>query len=327
MRGPLTPPIATSRQWIRHALRAQLVMPLVVLLLMLVAPLPALADAPGTRGPETQGQGSVGVPPTGAMASGALWRDVRELPPPALAGRSSTFATRSAPLRQQGAESGPIAWLGRELNPGNWILDAGMGIFAGIVKMFGGIMQKAVESFLGTASVLPEGCDNAATNFVFCTPASLTYDHPGVKVVWGVLSGIAAGLVTILFTVRLGRMIVEGPRTLATEGKGLLLTFIIAMAFIQATQPICKLIIDFFNGISNLLLSRAALALPSQDVGDLNLGANILFLVLWIIILILILKSFARIVQIIILIGCAPLAGALLMDRSTSNRFRSWFES
>jgi hypothetical protein len=323
MSSPLMPTTLTLRRWVSQALLAQLVAPLVVLLLMLLAPLPALADAPGTRGPETQGQGSVGVPPTGAAASGALWHDVYELPPPSLSARSPA----AGPLRQQSSgESSAIAWLGRELNPGNWILDAGMGIFAGIVKMFGGIMQKAVESFLGTASVLPTGCDNAATNFVFCTPASLTYDHPGVKVVWGVLSGIGAGLVTILFTVRLGRMIVEGPRTLATEGKGLLLTFIIAMVFIQATQPICKLIIDFFNGISNLLLSRAALALPSQDVGDLNLGANILFLILWILILLLIIKSFARIVQIIILIGCAPIAGALLMDRSTSSRFRSWFE-
>jgi hypothetical protein len=216
--------------------------------------------------------------------------------------------------------------LGRELNPGNWILDAGMGIFAGIVKMFGGITQKAAEAFLGTASVLPTGCDNAATNFVFCTPASLTYDHPGVKTVWGVLSGIASGLVTILFTVRMGRMIVEGPRTLASEGKGLLLTFIVAMVFIQATYAIRWLISEFFNGISNLLLSRAALALPSQDVGDLNIGSNILFLILWILILLLIIKSFTRIVQIIILIACAPLAGALLMDRSTSSRFRSWFE-
>jgi hypothetical protein len=86
------------------------------------------------------------------------------------------------------------------------------------------------------------------------------------------------------------------------------------------------MIIEFFNGISNLLLSRAALALPSQDVGDLNLGSNILFLILWLLILILILKSFTRLVQIIILIGCAPLAGALLMDRTTSSRFRSWFE-
>ena len=51
-----------------------------------------------------------------------------------------------------------------------------------------------------------------------------------------------------------------------------------------------------------------------------------LFRSLWILILLLIIKSFTRIVQIIILIACAPIAGALLMDRSTSSRFRSWFE-
>src|SRR5262249_43493848 len=141
-----------------------------------------------------------------------------------------------------------------------------------------------------------------------------------------ILSGIAAGLVTILFTVRLGRMIVEGPRSLAAEGKGLLLTFIVAMTFIQATGPICSLLIEFFNGLSNLLLSKAALSFPSQDVGDLNLGANILFLILWTLILLLIIKSFTRVVQIILLISVAPIAGALLMDRSTSARFRSWFE-
>src|SRR5262249_34950765 len=86
------------------------------------------------------------------------------------------------------------------------------------------------------------------------------------------------------------------------------------------------LLIEFFNGLSNLLLSKAALSFPSQDVGDLNLGANILFLILWILILLLIIKSFTRVVQIILLISVAPIAGALLMDRSTSARFRSWFE-
>jgi hypothetical protein len=301
---------------------------LVVLLMVLLPPALALADAPVTRGPTPQGQGSVGTPPSGmgGPASGAVWRGVRELPLPAMPARGPSYAPTYTPMTQQGAESGPVAWLGRTLNPGNWILDAGMGIFAGIIKMFGGIMQKAVEAFLGTGSVLPSGCDNAATNFVFCTPAGLTYGHPGVQAVWAVLRSIAAGIVTILFTVRLGRMIIEGPRTLATEGKGLLLTFIFAMSFIQATGPICQLLVEFFNGISNLLLSRASLTFPSQDVGDLNIGSNILFLVLWIVILLLVLKSFARIVQIIILLAMAPIAGALLMDRSTSSRFRSWFE-
>jgi hypothetical protein len=255
-----------------------------------------------------------------------MWNGVRELPPPASLTRGSVALPFQVPQQQEAPESGPITWLMRNLNPGNWILDAGMGIFAGIVKMFGGMAQKAATAFLGSASVLPTGCDNAATNFVFCTPGSLTYDHPGVRTIWGVLSSIAAGLVTILFTVRLGRMIVEGPRALAAEGKSLLLTFIVSLSFIQATGPICKLLIDFFNGLSNLLLSRASLAFPSQDVGDLNIGSNILFLTLWVIILLLILKSFTRLVQIIILLAMAPIAGALLMDRSTSARFRSWFE-
>lgn len=291
-------------------------------------PAVALADAPGTRGPEPQAHGGVGNAPTspGKSTTGTSWSGVRELPPPAVLTRGSGAMPFQVPQQQGAPESGPITWLTRNLNPGNWILDAGMGIFAGIVKMFGGMAQKAATAFLGTASVLPTGCDNAATNFVFCTPGSLTYDHPGVRAIWGVLSSIAAGLVTILFTVRLGRMIVEGPRALAAEGKGLLLTFIVSLSFIQATGPICKLLIDFFNGLSNLLLARASLAFPSQDVGDLNIGSNILFLTLWVIILLLILKSFTRLVQIIILLAMAPIAGALLMDRSTSARFRSWFE-
>jgi hypothetical protein len=292
---------------------------------LVLAPAVALADAPGTRGPEPQSRGGVGNAPTtpGRSTTGTTWSGVRELPPTVF-----TRGSAATPLQVQqgGQDSGPITWLTRNLNPGNWILDAGMGIFAGIVKMFGGMAQKAATAFLGTASVLPTGCDNAATNFVFCTPGSLTYDHPGVRAIWGVLSSIVAGLVTILFTVRLGRMIVEGPRALAAEGKSLLLTFIVSLSFIQATGPICKLLIDFFNGLSNLLLSRASLAFPSQDVGDLNIGSNILFLTLWVIILLLILKSFTRLVQIIILLAMAPIAGALLMDRSTSSRFRGWFE-
>ena len=174
--------------------------------------------------------------------------------------------------------------------------------------------------------MLPSGCDNAATNFVFCTPANLTYAHPGVQAVWAVLRGVAASLVTILFTVRLGRMMVAGSRALAIEGKELLLAFVLAMTWIQATGPICQLIIEFFNGLSNLLLAKAALSFPSQDVGDLNLGANVLFLVLWVAILLLMLKSFGRLVQIIVLLAVAPLAGALLIDRATSSRFRGWFE-
>jgi len=201
-----------------------------------------------------------------------------------------------------------------------------MGIFAGIIKTFSGLLQKAHEAVVGDASVIPIGCDNAATNFVFCTPGSLTYDHPGVQVVWGILRSIAASIVTILFVIRLGRMIIEGPRSLAAEGKGLLLTFLFALIFIQATYPVCKLLIDFFNGISGLLLSKAAIAFPSVEANDLNIGSNLMFLFYWIVILLLTIKCFFRLVRIIVLISIAPLAGAMLMDRSMSARFKSWLD-
>src|SRR5262249_53447180 len=116
------------------------------------------------------------------------------------------------------------------------------------------------------------------------------------------------------------------PKSLATEGKSLVLTFSFVMAFIQATQLVCKLLVDFFNGLSNLLLSSAAVKFPSQDVGDLNLGSNLMFLFFWIVILLLLIKCFFRVIRIIVLLAVAPLAGALLMDRATSPRFRSWLD-
>jgi hypothetical protein len=197
---------------------------------------------------------------------------------------------------------------------------------SGIIKTFSGLLQKAHDGVVGDASVIPMGCDNAATNFVFCTPGSLTYDHPGVQAVWGILRSIAASIVTILFVVRIGRMIIEGPRTLATEGKGLLLTFLFALVFIQATYPVCKLLVDFFNGLSSLLLMKAAVAFPSVEANDLNIGSNLMFLFFWIVILLLTVKCFFRMVRIIVLISIAPLAGAMLMDRSTSGRFKSWLD-
>src|SRR5262249_52755782 len=159
------------------------------------------------RGPRPDGRGGVGSPATAGSRrapDAQRWQGIQELPPPSAALRGSVVAG-FAPMQQSGPENGPIAWLGRNLNPGNWILDAGMGIFAGIIKTFSGLLQKAHEAVVGDASVIPIGCDNAATNFVFCTPGSLTYDHPGVQAVWSILRSIAASIVTILFVVRLGR--------------------------------------------------------------------------------------------------------------------------
>ena len=152
-----------------HQLSRFLACAVLLILGLLVLPHPVLADAPVTRGPEQGGQGGTGSPSTSANT----WRGVRELPPPTRFARGNWSAGIPAPTQQSGAGDG-AAWLGRQLNPGNWILDAGMGIFAGIVKMFGAMAQKGALAFVGP-SVLPGGCDNAATNFVFCTPPSLTY--------------------------------------------------------------------------------------------------------------------------------------------------------
>lgn len=307
-----------------------------------LVPAPAWAGAAPTSGL----LGGVGATAGEASAAATMTHDWRETPAIVL---PSTPARWPAPAPQwQASDPGDgQAWLDRALNPGNWILDAGMGIFSGIVKMFSGIAQKAVQALLKTdlnvptalpyttnsgnqasaaSSVLPQGCDNSITNFVFCTPPTLTYGHPLMQVIWNIFKGIATSIATILFIVRLGRLIIEGQRSLATEGKELVFSFMLAAVFIQATYPICKLLIDFFNSLSTLLLEKGAMALPMQDVAGLHLGLNFLSLVFWVLLLILTFKRFAGLVQIIVLLAVAPLAGALLLDRSTSARFRSWFE-
>ena len=58
----------------------------------------------------------------------------------------------------------------------------------------------------------------------------------------------------------------------------------------------------------------------------MNIGSNLMFLFYWIVILLLTVKCFFRLVRIIVLISIAPLAGAMLMDRSMSARFKSWLD-
>ena len=159
---------------------------LAVLLLVMLPPALALADAPITRGPEAAGQGSVGVPSRGAggVSDGTAWRGVRELPP-SMPPQGAIAAPAYAPRMQQGdGGNGALAWLDRQINPGNWILDAGMGIFAGIVKMFGGMMQKAAQTFLGTASVLPSGTLPQAWFADFADVDASSPYHPSVETIF-----------------------------------------------------------------------------------------------------------------------------------------------
>jgi hypothetical protein len=309
----------------------------------------AFADAPGTRGDETQPQGSTASSP---HVSSATWDGVQMLQPLA-APRPATMAVRTAPLAQN--EGGVLPWLSRELNPGNWILDAGMGIISALFNTLAELVQQAAISMmpgsLGLAasapaavasaaqgalpkqgesvwSILPSGCGaQAGYNFVFCTPGELTYAHPNMHLVWNALRPVALALVTLLFAVRLLRLISEGPVSLASEGKSLLFTFLGVSLFVSQSRWVLETIIEFFNGLSNALLAHASSGLPATNPdGTLNAGAGIMYLVFWLIVLFLVIKSFFRLIHIAILVGVAPLAGALLMDRATAPRFRSWLD-
>lgn len=292
------------------------------LALVMFLPTPAYADAPGTRGDPPQPQGA--MQQTGAApASVAPWQGVHLLAPSGM--------PLEAPAPHTTPNSDPVGgWLSRNLNPGAWVLDAGMGVVAGVIATFGETAQRIVLVLLNAQAsdrwtIIPSSCnDNAATNFVFCTPAALTYDHPAMASIWSVMRAVAQLLVTLLFVVRMSRLAAEGQQSLATEGKGLLLTFFGVSLFINSTQATLALIIDLFNAISDALLSRAAFETPTPVGFDLNIGAMLMYALFWLVMVWLIVKSAFRVVHVMVLVGLAPLAGALLMDRSTSPRFYGW---
>ncbi len=296
---------------------------LALLAFVIFLPAPVHADAPGTRGDPPQPQGS--MQQTGAApADVAPWQEVHPLAPSGM--------PLDAPVLQTTFDSGPVSsWLSRNLNPGNWVLDAGMGVVAGVIATFGETAQRIAEVLIGAGTseqswtIIPASCsDNAATNFVFCTPPALTYNHPAMTSIWSVMRAVAQLLVTLLFVVRMSRLAAEGQQSLATEGKDLLLTFIGVSLFINATQATVALIIDLFNFISDALLSQAAFEMPTPVGPDLNIGAMLMYAVFWLAMVWLIVKSAFRVVHLMVLVGLAPLAGALLMDRSTSPRFYGW---
>jgi hypothetical protein len=316
-------------------------------LLALLHSEPAYADAPGTRGEEPGPQGGTGQiegsvhssDGQGSVAAGEAWHGVQLLPPPFASIERASLPVRALPLAQPAdSDADSLPWLSRPLNPGNWILDAGMGIFTALTAAVGEMLQHMVVTTLGGASttqasgapswsVIPSSCaDGAAQNFVFCTPPRLTYAHPGVQNVWAVLRAVATALITVLFLVRLGRMLADGARALATEAKPLVVTFVVVMLFVQSTEYTCGFLIDLFNAISTSILAGASFTFPAVSDTPFALGARIMGGFFWLLMLFLMLKSFFRIINIAVLIGVAPLAGAMLMDRATSSRFRSWLE-
>ncbi|MGQ9828781.1 MAG: hypothetical protein ACUVSY_09000 [Roseiflexus sp.] len=292
---------------------------IVLLALALCLPLSAHADAPGTRGDPPLPEGSTGR----SSADASLWQNVHPLAPP--------DALQPQNRHDIVPSSEPSSWFSRSLNPGMWVLDAGMGVFAGVILTFGETIQRVAGTLIGTGenvqswTIIPSSCrNNAATNFVFCTPSALTYEHPGMQAIWSVMRAVAQLLVTVLFVVRISRLLAEGQQSLVTEGKGLVLTFMGVSLFVNSTQATLRLVIDLFNAISDELLTRASFEMPTPLGYELNAGAALIYALFWVAMAWLIIKNAFRVVHIMVLVGLAPLAGALLMDRSTAPRFYGW---
>ncbi len=308
---PVRPPWQ-SRRVVLHAW-------IVFLALALCLPLPVYADAPGTRGDPLLPEGST----TRNSADALLWQDVHPLTPPTAVQQRNRYELVPS--------SEPSSWFSRSLNPGMWVLDAGMGVFAGVVLTFGETIQRVVGALIRAGenvqswTIIPSSCrDNAATNFVFCTPPALTYEHPGMQAIWSVMRAVAQLLVTLLFVVRMSWLLAEGQQSFVTEGKGLVLTFLGVSLFVNSTQTTLQLVIDLFNAISDELLTKASFEMPAPIGHELNAGAALIYALFWLAMLWLIIKNAFRVVHIMVLVGLAPLAGALLMDRSTAPRFYGW---
>ncbi|HWQ13440.1 MAG TPA: type IV secretion system protein, partial [Roseiflexaceae bacterium] len=261
--------------------------------------------------------------PQGSAGGAGGWVGVQQLPPPG-----------DPALMQEPPQEPPpdaLGWLGRQLSTGNWVMDAGLGIAGAAL----GTINEAL--LVGLRSVLESGVKSdscmGGVNIITCTSPAFFFDGTSnvgrvIARIWGALEPAAIALIGLLFTVRIGRMIAEGPRSLAAEGRPLLVTFVVALLFTKGAGPLLREMMELLNRFHGLLLSETVTELlefrplPAPNV---NLGVELTGLVMILVAIGLAVKAVLRVVHLTILISVAPLMGALLMDRATSPRFGQWF--
>lgn len=285
------------------------------------------ADPPDNRGEQEEAQGGgagpvdapmpqsgMGAPAMGASPVGA-WTGVQTLAP---------LGSVPSGAMAGGADSS-ISWLARKLIAGNWVIDASMAGAAGVLKFIVGAINGLLDSvgISAIGSFIPTSCASVVGSIIFCTPPLFTVDHPAMARIWPVTRALGIALLTFLVVIRLSRMVMDGQYTLVQEGKSAILAFIGAIVFILYTQQILAAMVDTLNLLNNGLLSSSA-SFNTTDVADLNIGVLLLQLIYGILLLLFFFKALARIAQLLVLFAVAPVAGALLMDRSTAGRFGSW---
>lgn len=294
----------------------------------------AFADPPDNRGDEVAAQG--GGSNTGLLPSGApdpsdstsaasvpsTWGGVQPLAP---LGAPPYAGVVAAPAAQAGNADSSIAWLGRKMNVGNWVLDAAMSGAAGVLKFVVGTLNGLLASLNipAVGNFVPDNCSSPTGSILFCTPLDITVNHPAMARIWPITKALGAALLTFLVIIRISRMVVEGQYSLAQEGKSAIMAFFGASLFIAQTDFVLTALVNLLNALNDAILS-SALSFNLTDPQDLNVGLLLMQLMFAIMLLLLFFRAVARIAQLLVLFSVAPIAGALLMDRSTAGRFSSW---
>jgi hypothetical protein len=298
---------------------------LLLLGLLICMPRLTLADAPGTRGPQ---RASVG-----AAEHTLLWSDVQPMPPldqllrppaseVAQPGAASTHTfTLPAPLSQD--DSGGSSWMSRVLNPGNWIMDAGMGISTGLLATMSDIVLATVRHLID----VPDGC----IGVIFCTPESTLFESAGVisvslAAVWERLIPVAGMLLTCFFVLRVGQIAMAGPHQFGTEGRSLVITMIAALVMITQSGPFLRALVTLFNSLNGAILAMDGTRLLELIISrpPLNFGVILTQLIFFLMLLCLLFVGYLRLFKLFLLFALAPLMGALLMAPAQVTYFRNW---
>lgn len=330
--------------------RSRVILALLFLCVSIISPSAALADAPGTRGPEELPQGGI-TSETGQVQE---WQGVRELPLPnvllAQAGTGSapalmagTFPQPSMPSRA-GSQQNPadaVTWLTRLPNIGNWGMDMVLGGASALINTIKDAVIDGIVASIGGEDKLNLTCDGGGNNFIVCTPPALFFGTNStgigfgtiIPTLWEKLRPLEISLITLLFAVRLSRVLKSGPKSLATEGKDIVFSFMVTVILITQAEQLLTMLFTLFNFVHSQILSVGGngstiiglfkRATDSYGIG-LNFASSFMSFVLIIVIFAVVFKGIVNVIKLGVLVLVAPVMGALYFDISTRSRFTSW---
>lgn len=334
-----------------------------VLGLWLIGATPSVrADAPVTRGP---GSAPAAV---GGATTQAPWTGIEPLAPleavlgatgaspdqptstrGAAATRAGTIpAQQPAPTAWPGAEFGQ--WLERKINPGNWIVDSGLGIGTSFLQTTNEGLAVLIRGFTqqgstpsAAVSVTPAATWNyenpavpvPCVKIVLCTPADVFFGGNAVSSLlqqaWRPLQAVALSLVGVLFVLGIGRIATAGGSSIiASGGIDLFWSFIKATFLIMTPQYFLRILLETFASINRLLLRTATVTVPIPGVSDIPLTLafgwvpSMCLTIMLIILLVMVFLSLVRLFKLFILFTIAPVMGAFMMDELTAGYYRAW---